>query len=77
MINKLIYPIISISEDNRFKYLKFNINYGNHSAYNDTFLQKVIDFVSEETSKRYLLLILKDKVFELPSAKVYPIYIVV
>ena len=74
--NRITNPLYLIDKDLLLQLLMHNLNWGNHPIYNIILEQKINKFISEELSKGFLLLIIIDRVTDIPFAKAYPIYIV-
>ena len=73
MASGVLYPIISISDEDHVEQLKFNSNRGNHPTCNESSLQEIVDFISDENSKDCIIPTPKEKTIEAPLAKVLPI----
>ena len=77
MITKDIdYPLKEITKNKRLIQLEANLKHGNHLTYSSKAEQHIIDFTKLEVSCHYLIKILKEKVIEIPRAKVCLIHIV-
>jgi hypothetical protein len=68
--------LTDIIEEERLERLKLNIDRGNHLIHNIESVRKIEEFIDTELSHRFLLLIPKLKVIEIPGAEAYPIHIV-
>ena len=62
IVTEVSYPITTILEESRLERLKHNIERGNHPVRSNKAEAKLEEFIAKETSKGYLLSILKQKV---------------
>ena len=76
IINGVTYTLNLISEEDRLFRLNHNLNRGNYPITDPLALNKLNDFVNEETSWEFLLPIPKKKVLDILGAEAYPIHIV-
>ena len=73
----IIYPLREITENECLIRLEANLKQRNYPTHSPKANQKIVDFTNSEVEYGYLILILKDKVKEIPGAEVCPIYIVI